>query len=148
MFKKIVNLMLITFALNLVGVVLMQQAFATPADQNFEHCLLDQDSESSSNGNVLTCCVAVDAFFKQCTSCLTGSAPGTSTCRTSTTMVSKDVGGNPPAPKSLSLRDRLKQQQTPAPVKVMSPAKTPTVTPIKEYKQIKAPTKAVQTMGK
>ncbi len=52
-----------------------------------------------------------------------------------------------PSPTPSKLRDRLKQLKV-APAKVMSPAKAPAVKLIKQYKQIKAPTKAVQTMGK
>ena len=51
-----------------------------------------------------------------------------------------------PAPKSPTLRDRLKRPQSTisAPAKVVVPSKPPTVKPIKQYEQRKAPEKVNQ----
>ena len=158
MFKNILTTVVIIFALILSGAV--QAKKVTPISTEtaggfLRACMAEDDQENKRNSGAWGCC---SKKLDYCVACPTW--PNSGSCvitsykkggqRNLMNQLTAPTAGTAiaPTPKPPSLRDRLKQQQTTTPAKVMSPAKTPTVTPIKEYKQIKAPTKAVQTTGK
>ncbi|MBL1321186.1 MAG: hypothetical protein COA63_009030 [Methylophaga sp.] len=146
--------MFIIFALSLTGI-----AYAVPvSDSNaadlLSNCLLEGDNKTASaNGGKDAACCSKSLGY--CVICRQGQ-----TCTKVSYRLSPLNGENTltrpgnaviaPAPKPPSLRDQVKpaQSATTAPAKIVNPEKAPTVKPIKQYQQIKAPASADKAMSK
>lgn len=144
MFKKIVNITLMLFAL-----FLMSAVQAVPSTDDLQSCLVSGGT-GDTNGNTYSCCKRVDAFYETCTTCLKGTSGA---CRTTTTwnpQMSQDTTPTPPKPPTL--RDQIKRSNptisAPAKAKAVTPSQPVITTPIKQHQTIESPAKASQTMSK
>lgn len=157
MLKKVLIVISLFFVLSSNAYAAKRVTLSNPdAADRLGNCILSSDAEFRESENYIACCSRSSGECIVCPS--DGSGSCVSVAYSSSDPRLKDMrpvapmsAGDfmTPAPVSTSPRDRLKRTAAPAyPAKNMSPPKKTIVKPIKQYQQIKAPTKTIQTIEK